>query len=120
MSALASIDGAGSHRAAKSKSDAERDRKVESGDTQPSHRQFDTFSNSQRIFVRGLWKHQKKLISSVAPEEIVRPKPGRDDLDNLFQCSAARRMSRSVVNLFEVVNVEQGYRKPVAASFRAY
>ena len=91
----------------KGEADAESDGESEPGDNQTAYRVFHPFGDSQGIIAGGLRQDEEELVASEAPEEIIGAKAAGDDLDDLPESGVACSMTRRVVDLFEVIDVDE-------------
>jgi len=62
--------------------------------------------HSQGIIAGGLRQNEEELVASEAPEEIIGAKAGGDDFDDLPESGVACGVTRGVVDLFEVIDVD--------------
>jgi hypothetical protein len=80
---------------------------------------FHPFGDSQGIVAGGLRQDEEELVASEAPEEIIGAKAGGDDFDDLPESGVACGVTRGVVDLFEVIDVDECDGELVAVSFGA-
>jgi hypothetical protein len=80
---------------------------------------FHPFGDSQGIIAGGLRQNEEELVASEAPEEIIGAKAGGDDFDDLPESGVACGVTRGVVDLFEVIDVDECDGELVVVSFGA-
>ncbi len=81
-----------------------------------AHRLLDPIRNNEAVSTGGVRKDKEKFVAAEAAKEVVRAQTKGDRRDDVAEGPVAGRMSGVIVDGFEVVDVDEGDGKALAAA----